>query len=528
MPDLFFKHVFAGGWATDFGPTANVAIQAGIVAVPWLTDAEGMIFELDGAPHKTPGADKENSSALESGATVMGFQDVFFQGSSGTPVHHRVIHVGTTIKKDDGDGVFTDLFTGLESGKVPDYAMLEDLLVIASNSSTDVPKSWDGSTAQNLAGTPPNFAIVETHQNRMWAAGDVSKPSRLYYSVLLDPADWVGSGSGSIDIDPSDGDRITAIYSHKNRLFVFKGPNKRSIHMITGSAPTGSDAFARQTFITGTTAAGPHAVFPFKNDIGFVAPDGTIRSMAATEAFGDFREAAFSFPIHKWIDEKVNFSKLDEIWTAVDELNGLVLITLPINGSATNNIVIGADFRFTPPRLCQPYPTGAFACLAQGIDDTSSDRRRVYSGGYDGFVRAHGVPNRSIDGSDAIALKVTLPFLDYGALDITKTLTGGSIGFQPHNNGNVTFGWTRDDQAQQTASIDQGGTDVLGVAAANQFTLGTSALGGSRFVDRFFEREEGGEFRAIQFQITNTVNNEDVEFHSIGARIDAGGQSLEN
>jgi hypothetical protein len=72
--------------------------------------------------------------------------------------------------------------------------------------------------------------------------GRATNPSRLYYSANVDPEDWVGVGSGSIDIDINDGDMITGIASYQDNLFVFKGPNKGSIHRITGSSPTGSDA----------------------------------------------------------------------------------------------------------------------------------------------------------------------------------------------------------------------------------------------------------------------------------------------
>jgi hypothetical protein len=37
------RHMFAGGWATDYGPTTDVAPDAaGKVAVPFLVDAENM------------------------------------------------------------------------------------------------------------------------------------------------------------------------------------------------------------------------------------------------------------------------------------------------------------------------------------------------------------------------------------------------------------------------------------------------------------------------------------------------------
>lgn len=529
MPATFITHLFGGGWAEDFGPSAHVQLAGeALVVMPFLTKAEDCTYQADGGPRKTAGTAKVNSSALESGATVAGFFDAHFQGTAGSPAQHRIVHVGTKIKKDDADGSFSDLFTGLEAGKIPDYAMLEDVLVMCSTSNTDVPKSWDGSTAQSLAGSPPNFAMVERHQNKLWAAGVAAAPSTLYYSVSLDPEDWAGSGSGSIDIDPDDGDQITAIRSFKNRLIVFKGPNKGSIHIITGSAPTGTDAFARQPFIKGIGAAWQHCVFEYGDDLGFVAFDGTVRSLSATDQYGDFREASLSHGLNDWLARTINFAKLNQCWAVNDRERNTVMITLPVLGSSSNNIVIGFNYAFSPVRWSQPYAAQSFACLAEGIDPDSSNRRQVFSGGYDGFVRRHGKSERTIDGDTALAFKVASPFMDYNLPNIMKTMTGGALGIQPKNDGNLTFGWTRDDNAQQTATVPQGGTDVLGDADANEFTLGTSALGGAQFVNRFFQSEEGGEFRQIQFEVTNSVNNEDVELHNVGLRYDPGAESMEN
>ena len=59
------------------------------------------------------------------------------------------------------------------------------------------------------------------------------------------------------------------------------------------------------------------------------------------------------------------------------------------------------------------------------------------------------------------------------------------------------------------------------------FTLGTSTLGGARYVQKYTD-EVNGEFRAIQYQITDAINNSDLEVHSIGAGIVIGGESTEN
>ena len=530
--DKFIQHGFGGGFATDFGPTTNSAPnQAGQIVIPFLVDAENVFFELDGGPHKIPGTEKINGAAFESGAQIRGVYDYWQTGTAGSPSQHRILHVSTVIKKDDGDGTFTDLFTGLQDDALPDYTTFDDILIIGSDAS-DVPRSWDGTTAQNLAGTPPNFSVSVAHKNRAWAIGVNTNRSRLYYSVLLDPEDWIGSGSGSIDIDPDDGDSNTAIISHKDDLWVFKGPYKGSIHRITGSAPTGSDAFARKPFISGVGAVAQRLVFRYRDDIGFVWSDGTVRSLSVTAEFGDMREASLSGQggINNYLRDNIVFSSLKKGQTANDDVRGVVLFGLPVGGSSEPNQVLAMDYRFNPVRWSLLPAFGdnfGPTSMASVIDSANSDQRNVFLGGNDGFLRRSERSDRSIDGSTAISYKVTTPFLNYGVPHIMKSITDASLGLSPKNDGSLTFGWSRDNSTQQTTTVTQGGTDVLGTAAANQFTLGTSTLGGGQFVDRFMQ-ELSGEFRAIQYQVTNSVNSEDVEVHTIGSSIQGGGFSTEN
>lgn len=525
---LFTRLFFNGGWATDFGPNFDAAPGPdGSIAIPFLVDAENILYELDGGPHKAPGSAKVNVAALESGAAITGVFD-FWKTSGATATQKRVIHVGTVIKADNADGSFSDIKTGLESGKVPSYCQFDDKLIISSTSTSDVPFIYDQTTLSNLGGSPPNFAFAVVHRGRVWAAGDANNRSRLYYSAFLDPEDWSGTGSGHIDIDPGDGDNITGLVSHNNELIVFKGPYSGSIHRITGSSPAGGDGFAKQVLSRGVGCASHNSIFRFRDDIGFISPDGLIRSLAAVVRFGDLEQYTISRPIQKYLFDHVTFSSLDKAQAAHCDIMGLVLIALPIDTSTTNNIILALDHRFEPARWAL---WNAFdgVSIADVLDGDASNRDICFIGGSDGFLRKLFQPTRSIDGDSAIQMKVTFPFLNFGRPFHKKTVSGGSVGLSPKSNGNITLGWKRDDNAQQTQTISQAGSaDVLGPAAANQFTLGTSQLAGSSYVDQFFRLEEGGSFRAIQFQLTDTANNQDFEVHSLSAIIEIDAVSLEN
>lgn len=533
---ITIRHLFGGGWATDLGPTADVSPDSsGKVIIPFLVDAEDLLFELDGGPRKIGGTTRVNSSALESAAKVMGVYDYWRQGTGGSPARRRVVHCGAKVLADTDDATFTtELATGLESEKVPSYSTFDDLLIYTSDSNVDVPRSWDQTTSQNLAGSPPNFAFSASHKNRLWAAGVATAPSRLYYSANTDPEDWTGSGSGSIDIDPNDGDMITGLKSHKDELFVFKGPNKGSIHRITGSSPTGADSFARRNYVKGIGAAWHNAIFEFAGDIGFVSQYGSVHSLSATAAYGEFLEASLSRFINiGWIRTYLNYNRLRNIGTAADPLNGLVYITASWDGSTSNNRCIVMDYR-SAPQVIRWSKIPSYAAASLGVFVDTNGIRRVLAGGNDGFVRRLNVADRSIDTTTGLAYKVTTPFMNYGNPMMMKTLQAGSVGLSPKGAFDFTFGWTRDDNAQQTITLTQGGGAVLGSASSNEFTLGDglgagSALGGSQYVDVYHPfAETGGEFRAVQYQITDTTNYEDIEVHSISALVEPDATSLEN
>lgn len=517
-------HLFDGGWATSYGPNAAVTVdQGGVVRIPFLVEAENVMYELDGGPRKCPGTTKVNSSALESGAAIKGMIDYWRHGTSGSPAQRRVIHLGTKVYADSGDGSFSQIASGLVNGAVPSYALFDDLLILSSDSS-DVPKSWDQTTFQTLDASAPNFSFCVKHGNWCFAAGVDALPSRLYYSDQLDPEAWGGGTSGNIDIDPGDGDKITGLISHKGELLVFKGPYKGSIHRITG---TSNSDWARKTFIEGVGAVWHNTIFRFGDDVGFLWSDGSIRSLNVTSAYGDFRELSLSAPIQSWLEDHLNFTKLQHAWAKTGPTGRRVYISVPVDSATTNNDVLVLDLGFSPLRWSH-LPAYAVGSMALMIDTADNTRQEIYFGGQDGFVRKFGRSTRSIDGDTGIGYNVATPFMDYGVPEAMKVIAGVGLGIQPRNDGDITFQWQRDANPTKTQDISQGGSAAAVLGGASGFTLDTDVLGGDQFVHRWYPLEEGGEFRTIQYKFKNSTNLEDVEMHSFSTFIQPGGVSMEN
>ena len=533
--NTIIRHRFGGGWATDFGPTAEVdATEGGLVSVPWLNEAVNVDFLLDGGVRKAPGTQKLNAAELASGAAIRGLFDYWRLGTLGSPAQKRVLHVGTVLMKDDADGNFTNIATGLQLDAVPCYELFDDDLIIMSDAAADVPRVYDQSTVATLGTNTPLGAFGVTHKNRFWMAGVDSDPSGVYYSMAYPDGpqgDWNDASAGVIRVDPGDGDRVTGLVSHKNELWVFKGPHKGSIHRIAGSSPTGSDAFSRNVFVRGTGSVNHNSIFKFQDDVGFLWSDGSFRSLNATAAFGDFREASLSLAINTYLRDRVNYDALRFAWAKTLTSRGVVVITLPTDTSTNNNVMLFMDFRFIPvegqPRWSRHEHVEA-ACLEVVIDATNNDRPTLFTGGNDGFVRRMGRSNRSVDETTSYEAKIELPYLHYGLPMQMKTLENAAIGVSPRGAYDITLGYTMDNHARQTATVAQGGGDVLAPAPANQFTLGTSQLGGARFTDLFFNLESAGEFRSIQFDASQAGLDEDMEVHTITAEISRGALSLEN
>lgn len=505
---------FGGGWATDFGPNFSGMDQSGIITVPWLVNADNILYELDGGVRKMGGGTRLNSSAITGATSVMGIYDYWRSGTAGSPAQKRMAYSSTVLWKEDLDGVFDSLVTGLEAGKVPCFGTFNDVCVFSTTSNIDVPRQYDQTTAANLSGTPPNFAFFTIHKNRGWAAGVATNPSRVYYTVLNNIQDWVGAGSGSIDISTNDGSEITGLWGdHKDVLWIFKGPQKLSIHYITGSS---SSDFARIPFIRGIGASNHNSITPYGDDIAFTSHLG-IHSLAATSAYGDFVEAFLSFPFNSYWQEFINLGQLSLSQVAHYRKRGIVVWTVMKSGSTQNDLLLFMDYRFKPVRWSGGLIPGS-ASLAVVVNNNVPE---LWAGDYGGFVLRLDRKDRNV-ADVAYTAKATLPYINLGSSHFNKTAAKVFVGLKPKGSYTLTVGWTRDNNAQQAVTVDQRGSgDVLGPTTVNQFVLDDSLLGGGTFITQPADLD--GEFRDIQLEVTQAGLNQDMEVHSIGLHADRGG-----
>ena len=525
----FIRHRFDGGWNVAMGPSADLTADAsGTAQIPFLLKAENCGFELNGAPHKFPGTEKLHTVSL--GSPIRGIHDYWRMGTAGAPEQHRVIVHGTSIADDDGDGVWNGFYGTLASATtVPSFAQLDDSLIIFDDDigGAVTPRSWTGAATALI--TKPVSATTlmfgETHKNRLFAAGDIANPSRLYWSDFLDFTNWTAvfpADGGFLDINLGDGDQITAIASHKGELIIFKGPNRGSIHRLVGTSSS-DFTLSPVPFTTGVGAVWQNSLFRFRDDLGFVWSDGTVRSMNATDRYGDYAEVSLSKDIDPWIRDNVNTAALKTAWADTSTTASAVYIAVPTGASTVPNTVLYMDFRFPVPRWSHMTNVFPVQSLAEVIDPDDKNKRKMMFGGPDGFVRKHGRSERTVDANTAIPMVVDLPHLSYIDPFTMKSITTATMGVRSEgSNHSATMtirsdeGWTRD------YTVLQGGGDKLDV----DFILDSSILGGSLYQERWIENTDG-EFRTVQYGFSNAQQGQDLELHSFGVALQPNADSTE-
>ena len=544
----WITHTFGGGWATDYGKTYYGADQNGTLSLPWLNKAENVQFHLDGRPYKAPGTDNllvtSGSSIpltdLDGNHLIRGIFDYWRVGTAGSSSQRIVIACGNEYFSFPGvAGALTRIsgsaFVGSSvKNTVPHFSTFNDLLILANGSAATSPQSWDQTTFQSLAGTPPLFSFSTPHQGRHWAAGITTTPSRLHYSAVGNPEDWVGAGSGSIDIDPGDGDEIIGLWSWKNQLWVFKGPNKLSIHRITGSSP--SD-FARQPFIRGISAGGQNSIMAYGDDIFFWSPRGSLHSLKATDTYGDYAQAYLNYPILSWCRDKMIGINTTFWQSAVDPLRGYGLSNFrmsggyisPALGQATNNMTMMMDFRFMGQG--EPYPR--FALWPYLKAHSISYGLNVGYGflGGDEWGNVYELDRSDgVDGNgpiyphlgNSIRATIETPYLAYGSPIKTKTLAHVALNLAPDGDytNTVTTYWGGEKGFNQSTEVTQTFAVPL-----NTFVLGTDSLGTEAAHTAGIEPMHG-DFRTIQYGLVEESVKK-VTFQNIMANITSSGESLE-
>lgn len=508
---------FNGGYATDLPSQARQLRY-------WLK-AENIMFEVDGAVRKVGGATKINSTVIPGAPNIMGMFDFWRGGGASSPTQKFVaVTSDGKVYKEDMDGVFDDI-TGLASISVnamPIFCVAEDLLLMFF-STNDTPLKWNqtGDVA-TLAGSPPACRGAVYHAGRVWVWGANANDSRITYSAYRNAEDYTGIDTGSFDIDEGDGDRIVGAISYKKSLIVFKGPNIGSIHVISGSAPTGADGFRREPLVKGIPLQTHNSILAVGDDVAFQSNRG-IHLLSAVQQFGNFSEQDVTRYLKSFFRDDINRTNLDKVWAVNYSAKSAALWAMTQASASENDLALGMSYiKFEEEGFkAFIWKRDCFSAALRKHPTTKIDE--VVFGGTDGFIRRQDTAERNIDSTTAYAMRLLSPQLLLGANDAQ----GKPEGDQPFNlermymrsvatgDYDIQVSLTRDNNQAEAYTFNQGLTGFM----LDVSVLDVDTIGGNTMQLAYSNPGAVGEAKAVQLDITQGGFNEDAYILEVGINI---------
>ncbi|MAH45618.1 hypothetical protein CMI37_07300 [Candidatus Pacearchaeota archaeon] len=507
---------FQGGFATDLAQQVR--------SLTFLTRAENVLYGVNKAVRKVGGSTRLNSTTITSSPDVVGMYDFWVTGTGGTFTQYFVAVTGNGKVINFGTGGTESDITGAASitaSTIPVFAQMGDLLLIFTNDN-DTPLKWSGSgDVASIGGSIPAGRGAVIHLNRVWTWGDNSNPSTITYGTADDPESYTGGDSGSIIIDNDDGDRIVGAVSHKDRLVVFKGPNRGSIHIIEGRAV----ADFLVTRLTGGIPLQTHnSIVEVGDDIWFMSDRG-IHSLAATERFGNFASADLSRFLTTFFADNITRTNLNRVWGANYTRRSSVLWSLTDVAKSEPDLSLGISYILGEEEGLKPFTWTGRSNISMAIRNHPTTRvNEVVFGSTDGFVNRQDVSDRNINTSTAYTMRVTTPQLVLAPAnprgDQPVDLRGMYMRSRPVGNYDITVAVQRDNLTAESYTFDQGQSGFL----LGTSVLDTGILGGSN-LQTVVEPNMVGEARAIGLDITQGGLDQDADIYEIGIDYDVVGTS---
>ena len=191
-----------------------------------------------------------------------------------------------------------------------------------------------GSAAAAGDSNYPAGAFSAWFHNFHFVAGVSSLPNRLYWSDLDDSDDFTNGVTGSVDINPNDGDVITGLSVLGNELIIFK---KNRIWSLTGFGTSTFDVANVNERITGFGTASHRSIVNVGNDLYFLTHVGGVpefRSLQRTR-FGEIVSGGIISDHIRGTMDGLNEGRLDQVTGIFDGRRAYW--AYPLSGSTTNN-----------------------------------------------------------------------------------------------------------------------------------------------------------------------------------------------
>ena len=297
---------------------------------------------------------------------------------------------------------------------------------------------------------------------RLWVAGVTGAKTTVYYSQLLDGAQFTGTGSGLIDIESVVGssDQIVGISSHNNYLIIFCRNN-----IVIYQSPNDPTNLTLADVVTGVGCIARDTIQQTGTDLIFLSNSG-VRSFNRVVQEKSMPMRDLSANIRDDLVTYIAGESLTEIKSVYFERDAFYLLVLPAlkqviyfdlrktleNGAARVTTWIG----FTPKALCKTRDRNLYLGMAGGIgkyfgysDNETSYRLEYFTSNIDAgepyslkFLKKASIVVIA-SGSQDIIFKYGFDYkTTYSSRTYTKDFIGGTAEYNiaEYNIGEFTAG----------------------------------------------------------------------------------------
>jgi hypothetical protein len=444
-----------------------------------------------GVLRKEGGAEKYNDVAITGGPDVIGGHDWW-----PTSATQRMVVMTSTgdLLKDSGAGTFpVTLASGLT---VPDDIPIfvdggkeaaagnRKLFIFTGKNAVQV-LSADGATAAAITSPPADWAGTNQpktgciHVGRLWGAGNLNDPHRVYASLTTDHEDFTGTPL-SVSVFPGEGEGIAAIFSFKGLLVVFKNP--AGVYVVDTQDPNTAN-WVTSRISKEIGIAGPGGGCIIDDDILFLEHGGEFNLISAVQEFGNLGTKSLSdvLEMTDFIHENFNKEQLHKTASVFYADNREAHFYLPGSGSTHLNIRVVFDWKREIPRfrISRRDDEGHYIFLRK-----KENVRKPYIGYHDGFVYELDTEARAVEGVGYEGMFQT-PHLDFSHLDpklATKRKSGMFLELLtiPEGNWDLAVEVYWDGEYTQTINFNMGSSGV----ALGTFEIGVDRLAQDQLLNR--------------------------------------------
>ncbi len=253
------------------------------------TDIQNVVFDTGGALKKRYGyltIPNNPVQTVSTGSVVAITGLAFYQKNNGNRYVVAITNndgKATAMKKDyeTGGGLETGAWENIDFSGLPssysnnylaDFAVAEDSLIITVSSTTGVkPFKWTGSGSVGSLTSDsdcPTASIVKYHKNQLFLSGNLTYPSRVWFSGLDDIT--IYDATDFFDVQTADGTRVRGLISAFNSLYIFKD---KSIWRLSG---TNKDDFILEKMVDGIGTLSQQSIAIVNNTITFTTNQNDI------------------------------------------------------------------------------------------------------------------------------------------------------------------------------------------------------------------------------------------------------------